>query len=164
MDWNNPVTYGVTLGILVACGSFIVLIFKIGEWKGQMNTVVTTLEEAIREFRADIKELFRRLPDRPTSGGSPINLTPLGQSISNTLMANVWAKKQAEVLVSRLKDRHPYEIQEFCRKYVKDEYSPPKELEEKIKTCAYENALTVDQVLDVLVVELRDAILQNFPD
>lgn len=171
MDFNNPVTYGVSLAIVVACGSFIVLIFKVGEWKGQTDAVVKTFEEAIREFRADIKELradvkelFRRLPDQPTSGGSPIRLTKMGQSISETLDADTWAKEHAQELVPRLNDRHPYEIQEFCKKYVKDEYAPPKDLEDKIKTCAYENALTIDQVLDFLAVVLRDVILQNSSD
>ncbi len=77
MDWDNPVTYGVLLAILVAIGSFITLIFKIGEWKGEMNALELTVDdpkntigEALKEIRSDIKKIFQLLPRDPLSGQS----------------------------------------------------------------------------------------------
>ena len=53
----------------------------------------------------------------------------------------------------------PYDIQEFCRQYLRDEFNPDRDLELKIKATAFENGIDRHQVLDVLAVELRDKLL-----
>ena len=65
------------------------------------------------------------------------------------------------MLTQRVEGMVPYDIQEFCRSYVRDEFRPPPELEVKIKECAYQNALDRQSVLDVLMVELRDQLLPS---
>ena len=113
----------------------------------------------MKEIRDDIKQIFSRLPPVPVSNESPLQLTDLGKNISSTLKGRDWAKRTASELVKQIQDKKPFEIQEFCFDYVQKEFKPTSDQDERIRACAYENGLKREQVLEVLVIELRDAIL-----
>lgn len=162
MDWTNPAVY---IGILAIIGA----IFSIGKWVGGMNSFKKSMDafskrvdSAISEMRDDIKKILERLPPSPpvASMGSPLRLTEFGQSISETIEAGVWAQKTAEDTVHRVKGKRPYEIQEFCQTFVKEEFQPSEDLLQKMQDCAYDNATSLDQVKEVLALELRDALLK----
>ena len=159
MDWSNPLIYIVSG--LAAAGA----LWKLGNWMGTKDQFAKTVGEAIEEIRQDIKKIFQLLPKDTLSGQSPLRLNDLGESISETLEAKAWAQRTAREVASLVKGKHPYEIQEYCMSFVKEEkYNPTADFIDKIKSCAYENALSIDKVQNVLAIELRDAILQNFPD
>lgn len=113
-----------------------------------------------REDAAEIKAALARLPSAAVSDSSPLHLTDIGESISATLRAREWAERTAAALGERVKGKRPYEVQDLSFEYVKREFKPTEEQEVEIRTCAYEKGLKRDIVLDVLAVELRDALLK----
>ena len=150
----HPIFY--VAGTIAAASALI----GIGMWIGGMNHHKADVVKFMDEIRADIKRIFERLPQSNTvSGGSPLRLTELGQSISDTLGATAWAERMVPDLVERTKGKQPFEVQAICRGYIYDEFKPDDERDAMIQTCAYDNGLEANQVLDVLVVELRDRLL-----
>ena len=158
---SNPATW--IIGSLSLLSVVIGASIAFGAWKGKVDTnqshFKTTLDSFMVEIRADIKRIFERLPSETVSGTSPLRLTAKGKSISQTLDAARWAEDIAPSLAHRVEGMVPYDIQEFCRSYVRDEFQPTPKQEAKIKACAYDNALDRHQVFDVLAVELRDQLL-----
>ena len=156
---TNPLVWIGVAGIVFAV---VRTILAIGQWKGRVDSSLDTIKTTLKEIRDDVKQIFERLP-RPSSSlftdNSPLRLTDLGRSISETLGAPQWAAEVAPSLKNRVKDMVAYDIQEFCRTYVYREFQPTPDQEEKIKACAYENALDRREVLDVLAIELRDVLL-----
>lgn len=108
-----------------------------------------------------IKATLARLPSAAVSDSSPLHLTDIGESISDTLQAREWAERTAAGLGERVKGKRPYEVQDISFEYVKNEFKPTDEQEVEIRTCAYEKGVKRDIVLDVLAVELRDALLKD---
>ena len=136
-------------------------LFWLGHWIGGINEHKSSVGKYIDEIREDIKKILRRLPAPTIEGNSPIQLTDLGRSISDDLKALDWVARIAPTLAERTRGKQPFEIQEMCFDYVKDEFTPePAQLVE-LQRCAYENAIDIDAVLDVLAVELRDYFLRE---
>lgn len=151
--WANPIF------LLVAASTLI----GIGVWIGKVNEHRSTVHAFMVEIREDIKRILGRLPSATVMGQSPLQLTKLGQSISEALDAPRWAEETARMLAVRAKGKSPFDIQDFCMKYVHHEFHPPAALEAKIKSCAYDNGIDTRQVLDVLAIELRDKLLAVAP-
>ena len=137
------------------------LIFFAGKWVGGISEFKKHTMEFIAEIRDDIKKILDRLPPVVVSGGSPLRLTDLGKSISQTVDAAAWAERIAPDLMSRVQGKQPYEIQEVCRNYIREEFKPTEEQDDKIKACADENGIDAQKVLDVIAVELRDNLLAS---
>ena len=146
----------VWVGLLVA---LVGAVFTLGQWKGKVDSDRASFKDFMKEVRNDIKEILRRLPSHVLGGGSPLQLTEYGRSISERLDAVALAQEIAPRLQVQIEGKAPYEIQERCFDYVRHEYEPPDEVESLIKTCAYDHGIDRGQVLDVLAVELRDKLL-----
>lgn len=160
-EWfANPVAWVASLSLLLAAAGTIL---AFGVWKGKVDSDRASFNGFMKEVRNDIKEILRRLPSHTLAGGSPLQLTDLGRSISERLGASALAQDLAPLLQERIKGRAPYEIQEMCFDYVRHKYGPPDEVEALIKTCAYDHGIDRGQVLDVLAVELRDRLLARRP-
>ena len=173
MNWDNPLVY-IIPGLTALSG-----IIYLARWMGKMDyfekdartfmgetrTFMGDVRTFMGETRADIKGILKRLPSTMVEGESPLRLTALGKTTSETLAASSWAQKTANQLAPRVKGKHPYEIQEFCRDFVREEeFNPSEDLLKKMKDCAYNNAITIDEIEDVLAIELRDALLKMSPD
>ena len=171
-DWyDNPLVWiGFITAILLAGRA----VFAIGQWKGKVDEAQsafkTTLDSFMVEIRAElgriharIDDVFGRLSGDVTEGASPLRLTALGKSISEMFDAPRWAEDIARTLTHRVEGMLAYDVQEFCRSYVRDEFKPTSDQEARIKECAYEKGLNQSQVLNVLAVELRDALLKQKP-
>ena len=111
-----------------------------------------------------INAMFTRVQASPTSGGSPLQLTKLGEEISQLLAADEWAKSAAPALVASVSGMRPFEIQEFCSDFLRSNYSATSDQGMKVRACAYEYALTRSEVLNVLMVELRDELFRLLGD
>lgn len=149
---NNPTIIFLTLSAIVG----------IAYWAGSTHKSVKTLEGFMKEVRDDIKEILRKFPSLTVTRSSPLQLTDLGREISEKLKASDWANQTAPHLVASVVGKHPYEIQEFCLEYVASKESTiSQEMNEKIKTCAFENGIGKDEVLKVLAVILRDVLLKD---
>ena len=81
--------------------------------------------------------------------------------MSETFRGKDWANEMADVLSKFVENKEPYEIQEFCQNYLRNELKPDEELNARIGRCAYEHGVTREQVLNVLAVELRDILLEK---
>ena len=174
------------IGIVVAAAP--ILVYS-GMWVGEMNAHKKTTEKAIsdtskwaigvnehksrteafmadiridiKEVHKDIKRIFLRLPPQTTTTGSPLRLTPLGEAISKRLGAKEWAKEVAPRLLDRTKGKTRYDIQKIAFEYVKGpEFVQTENTRRAIKDAAYDNGIDEQLVLDVLGVELRNAILE----
>ena len=150
MDWGNPATYVA----IIAAGGVLV---AIGKWVGGMEEFRKTVGNSIDEIKADIKEIFKRLPPVPITGESPVRLTDFGEKISDRLEAKDWAQQLAPSLSSQVQGKAEFEIYEFCGDYLQKNLSEA--WERKIAAGAYEFATDKNAVLSVMKVELRDALL-----
>ena len=155
MDWTNPLIYVV--GGIALLGT----VWRLGVWMGSVNEFKTGVRPILDEIRNDIKKILNLLPSPVTATESPIKLSDLGRTISGELDADKWAEERVARFKNELKDKSPYEIQEFCFELAKGntEYDPT--LVANMQTSAYNHGLQVDQVKRVFAVELRDALLKN---
>lgn len=159
-EWlNNPV---VVLATIAVAGALLTA----GQWIGRVNADIESFKGFVDEIRRDIKEirasvngLFKRLPPAPITSNSPLALTELGDEISEELSGKEWAKRTAEQFLRDVRGKEPYEIQDICFDYVKSQFEPDDEQDAQIRACAYNHALKREQVLDVLAIELRDTLL-----
>ena len=131
----------------------------IGIWVGRVNSDRDTFKKFIDRMGEKIEEILQKLPSSTVAGKSPLHLTGLGEKVSEEIQASEWAKQIAPALLVRIANKHPYEVQEFCLEYVKGEDVLPEDMQEKVKTSAYQNGIEKEQVLRVLAVELRDQLL-----
>ena len=135
-------------------------IVKFSRWTGAIDEQRSEAGKFMKEIRDDIKSILARLPNDVVAGGSPLRLTDLGEAISTELEAKTWAWKLAQEMKQKVEGKPAYEINDFAFDYVKNTFQPSEEQEARIRSCAYENALSAEKVGDVLAVELRDALLK----
>ena len=153
---------GLLVALFVQVKDYLVRRDDRTEWRAGVDTDRRDLKAFMTEIRAELSRIHSRIDDifgklggpATVKTASPITLTDLGRSISETLEASAWAADRAEELSDRIANSPAYDIQELAFQYV-ERYVPDNALEEKIKQCAYENGLRRKQVLDVLAMELR---------
>ncbi len=154
MDWGNPLIY------VIGGSAVIAAIWKLGQWKGGMDRFGSSLEDTLKTIQSDIKKIFERLPPPVTSTQSPVKLTDFGRSISNDLDAGKWAEEKAAGLIDGVRNKQPYEIQEFCFKFANDEEYDPTMVSKIQTSSAYNHGIDIDQIKRVLAIELRDVFLR----
>lgn len=160
---NLPLNPWLLAGSALA---LVALIFYIGRWVGDVNAFKSgTVVGLLKDIRDDIKTLLDRVPPVHIARASPLRLTELGEAVSKALDARVWMQAVADELAERVGagDMSPYDIQEFCLSYMREDFDPTVDQGELIKRCAYDNGLSHQQVLEVLALELRDRLLSTFP-
>ena len=137
----------------------VALVFAIGRWVGGVNEHRSSVVAFMAEMRGQLERILERLPSTAVSSGSPLRLTSLGRQISDAIGVSDWAAAAAEELRERAEGKRPYEVQEMCVQYVEEKVVLDAELLTKVRECAYESGITVQQVFEVFVVELRDKLL-----
>lgn len=159
---SGSIIVAVVIVATAIAGAAIRFCMKYYEWKGGVNTDITSFKGFMKEIRNDIKEILKRLPVDPISGGSPLQLTEFGVKISNDIDGKAWAKELAEKLKNRIFDKQPFEIYDLSIQFIKTEnrYSFTEDQKIRVKTAAYDNAVEEDRVWDVLIIELRDRLLE----
>ena len=174
IDWTAA---GVIVALVVGAGGVIVAGLALrantrksvqddGEWKGRVDTdrsnfkdFMARIDGTIQKIQEDINRIFLTIPPDPFSRYSPIRLNDLGKAISTDVGGNEWACRHADATKPSIEGFDAYEIQHFCFEYVNEtEYSD--EEKKVIRSSAYENGLTRDQVRRVLAIELRDKLLE----
>ena len=130
----------------------------------EVRTDVSGIKNKLVVMEEDIDALFTRAQTSPTSGGSPLKLTEIGDEVSQLLAADEWAKSIAPSLVASVRGMRSFEIQEFCSNFLRSNFSPTSDQGLKVRACAYEFALTRNEVLNVMMVELRDELFRLLGD
>ena len=140
---------------------------SIGIWVGNVSSNLKALKEAVREIKESVDKIresingfLHELTSKTLNPGSPLEPNDLGQKVSKSIDAPSIAKGIAPTLRERAGGKLPYDIQELCFDFIRDEYKPVEDIEKKIKQCAYDNGISRADVMDVLAVELRDEILR----
>ncbi len=87
-----------------------------------------------------------------------MQLTFFGQEISDGLNAKAWAKNEAKKLGSQFDGEADWFVQDCCFNFVENEQIQD-EWGDALKAQAYESGVDQQVVLQVLAIELRDAIL-----
>ena len=112
--------------------------------------------------------MFNKIAERQTSktlnSKSPLDLSELGQTISKELDVPSLVEKllpTLTTLLARSNGKNPYDVQELCFKFVREEFKPDGALDERMKSCAYEHGIVIDEVNDVIAILLRKAILAH---
>ena len=121
------------------------------------------VRDDIRGVNDGIQEVLSRLPppSEPMLKSSPLRLSEQGKEMSRRMGVREWAKATAADFAEGLRGKQPYEVHEFCFRYVKEEFRPEGDWDAKIGACAYESGMGRDKVLDVLAIELRDVLLDR---
>ena len=91
--------------------------------------------------------------------GSPLKLTDLGESIAKEFGADDWAREKAKILHPRVADLPEYEIEQFCFKFVYDEFARSDERADDISRISYSRGSPKAQIYDVLAVVLRKELI-----
>ena len=156
---------------------WIVALVGVGIWVGKVNERTSAVSNVMIEIRNELRTIVQKVEqvllrvDCGVARGSPLQLTEVGKSMSETLGSTAWAEAKALDLFEQARGMGPYDVQEFSKKFVTDEFKPDAEMESAIdaemesaiKACAYEHGLQRNDVLQVLAVELRDQLLALLP-
>lgn len=116
-----------------------------------------TIKGFMDEIRSDIKKILTGLSPSIATG-SPITLTDLGEQIAADLGAYNWASGLAPSLLEEVRDRKPFQVDEFCVHYTENRLG--EEWGERIAASAYERGIPKEGVRAVLRVVLRDELLK----
>ena len=153
-NWfDHPLTYILLLSVAG-------LVWKAGDWYGKVNTDRKHFKEFMDRVERKLDSIFRILSSKTVETGSPTTLTKLGSDVSNEIAAKEWAIKQAALLVDAARGKTHYEIQNFSFDYVFNRHDPEKDELSLWQESAYQHGLDVSQVKNVLMVELRDALIE----
>ena len=165
----EPITLSQTLtfgGIIVATALLITMLkiaINVGVWKAGVDGGIKALNTKVDRLNTKVD----RIIDTPNIDGiskskSARALSDLGCKISKEIDAKKLAHSLAPKLAERSKFMGEYDVQELCYEYVRYEYKPDPEIEEKMKSSAYHNnGISVHSVLAVLALELRDVLLKS---
>ena len=148
----------ISLAAISATGALIGIvigILRVGAWKGAVDSDREAFKGFMIEIRNKIDKIFTRLPPLPVASSSPLCLTELGERISDCVDGRTLAGRLAHELLEKVKDKSAYEVQEFCGKYMQEEFEPTPGQITKFGDCAYENGVKVEQVKEVIAIELK---------
>ena len=156
------------IGTFVSVAALVTVIFfrtldrvsANAKWAGQVDADRENFKDFIKEVRGKLDSLFRLVSRGTVDAGSPTRLTDLGREVSDEIGAGEWAKNQAALFARQLQGKQPYESQDFSFDYVFNRHEPEEEELARWKESAYQHGLDISQVKNVLMVELRDALLQ----
>ncbi len=155
MEWGTILA--ITIPILALIGGVIAFVFKVGKWVSNRES----FEKTVMGFVTEVRDFFAGLDPPILLRKSPVTLTEFGKKIANAIEGAAWAKEHASKISDKVKDKNPYEIQEFSFHYMgkEGEFEPEDEFLRKMQKYAYENGISMDNVKKALSIELRDALL-----
>lgn len=162
--------YVVVIAVVAVAiiGAAIKFLMQYYEWKGKINaksesfdTVIRNIESKFSAINTRLDNIWSHISGSPatTRAESPIRLTEFGHRISSEWRARDWVRPHAEHLKSQAFGKEEFEVYELCKDYIEN-YRFTTEERRSLHSVAYENGTTVDRVYEVLIIELRDRILQ----
>ncbi len=159
----NPVWIVAIVAIATIFYKIVSWAVRVDEFKGTTNKFLQGFREDLNGLTDDIKAILLRLPSGAVHRGSSLRLTELGEKISNELGAAAWAKAQAQAenLADSVKEMSSYKVQDRCFSFVRTEIKPEDPYHRQIEECAFDNGLSITDVLQVIGIELRDHLLSQ---
>ena len=142
----------------------VTTIFGVGVWVGSVNSDRKNFKEFMQEVRTKLDRLLQRLPRQTLATGSPLQLTELGEEISEQLGALAIAKEAVQSVLDEARGKSAYQIQELSFVYFQQRYKPDPDLERRMQDCAFENGIQIGQIQEVFAVHLRDELLKELKE
>ena len=162
-DW--PFSAGETVSGLLGIAA---LLCGGAYWVGCVNTdrstFKTTLNGFMEEIRADIKDIFSRLPPKTAESASPAQLTEYGKKVADVVDAHAWAEAEAAKPVlndETLLKFQPFQIEAFCENYLEEKSREKGVVQDKLQQAMYEFGIDRSNALPVLRIPLREALLRR---
>jgi len=160
MEFTVNISMVEAVFILAGTGLVVLLII----WYANVNSDRKTFKEFIAKIDKKLDDIFDRLPNRLVESTSPQRLTDLGMKISQEIDAAHWASRNLGNAIQATKGKSPYGVQQYCFDLAKLENLSSEE-KRKVENSAFDQGVTVSEILDVLAIELRDLLLtQNQVD
>ena len=161
---DSPLTLILSsIAAVVVIGSAIL---SAGIWIGRVNAdrcsfakFMERIDSVIETIQSDIHRIFERLPKVTTKEDSPITLTDLGNTVSREIDAKAWAKMKAVELKDKILEQEDFKLHELSAGYLANDFKPDREFDEKMRKCAYDHGIDDEQIMKVLMVELREALI-----
>ena len=162
--WQLTLAIGsaVTASVALAAATL-----SIGSWKGGVDAdrkrfakFIKRANRKLDELQQSMNNLFREFPSQTIRAQSKSTLTELGRKISEEISAKAWADMEATTLQGEIIGKQDFELQDFAFNYVFSRYKPNKDFQFRISKAAFDHGITGNQVKNVLMVELRDALLE----
>lgn len=157
-SWFNPISIAL---LVIAAGH---ILWRIARWTHKTDQGLKDLPKAVRRIQKDlaavrkrVEKLFSEMPRQPVASNSPMQLTEFGEEISKSLKAEDWAAATRNGLFDEVDGMEPYEVDEFCAKYVKERLN--EEWRKRIAACAYQFGIEREGIESVLRVVLRNKLL-----
>lgn len=159
-DWYaNPVVWTLVALTIVAGAA------RFWYWRGQVDNDRDAFKKFMTEIGGKIDKIQENLHEllgatrAVSKPGSPLKLTELGNRVANCLKSSEIFQDIEPLLRDRTHGKQPYEIHDICSEYIHGELKPSPEMEVVIRSCAYENGVKRQDVLEVMTIELRDRLL-----
>ncbi len=130
-------------------------------WRGQVDADRKSFKRFMKEMREVGRTIMGILLDSVVSRGSPLQLTPLGETISKNLDAPEWAKREAGRTDPEVLTRGEYAIQEYCFDRVGRSSTFSDRREKLIAAVAFRHGVSTYHIRRVLAIELRDRLLEK---
>ena len=164
MTWDTLIS--AVIAAAASIGVLLVLLKRIraeARWKGKVDADRKAFKIFMKEVRKKLDTLIQAMPPPLVTRLSPVRLTEFGQKISQKIDAAEWAQQAAsDMLDDELREKisqDPLKVQEESASYVKKLPKLEEPFRTRARTCAYENGIAWEQLLNVLAIELRDALL-----
>ena len=163
------------LAVAVGC---IGIIYAIAVWVANVNID----RKNFKEFMVEIKNQMMNVHNQVTNvqnqmnvlvekfdkvesrslieSDSPLQLTELGQKISEEVGAEQWAENEFPALLEKAEGKDPFEIQTMSFNHVGNS-DLSEEMLSKMRSSAFENGLELGGIRRVLGIVLRDYILKE---
>lgn len=157
-----PLPMGWVVVILAALSAAVAMgkwMGSVGEFTKDAKGTFDTIKDKLEEVSTNLTILVDRSRTQTLDRGSRLRLTELGQRVAKEVDAESMMAQIAVDIAGRAFDKEPYDVQNLCFEYVRNEYKPSKADDDLLKECAFENGIDIQQVLDVLALVLRDMIL-----
>ena len=169
-----PTWIAILFGAFVALAALVRLIWKDraaalekrARWEGGVDSDRTHFKDSLDRLQVAVDRILRRLTrltggqGDTVAGHRKLSLTPLGKTVSEEIRAKDWAGELVPELAPQAVGKVPYEIQEMCMNLVHGSQLPSSpERRGLVLEVAFDHGLHEADVLEVLAIELRDALL-----
>ena len=137
-----------------------------GSLKQFVDDIRKEIREDFRDIRKSIESMLNRLPPATTRPGSPMTLTSLGKEIAQEIQVAQWIPQYVRENLSGLRGENHYEIQKICFHHAQilmENRLSKAGMGDKVdamKTSAFQHGISLQQVLDVVGIALRDEVLK----
>lgn len=160
----------IQIGAIESLLGIAAVVLAVGVAWGRLNTSVNKIDSDVRELKSDVKDVRERFAalEGKTSGlyqaHSPISLTKDGDQTLTESGLKEYIDQNKQVLIDACDAgadmRTPYDVQEYVFDFF-DSHEFPQEVEDELKTYAYNQGIKMDVLRRVGAIYLRDLALEQ---